>query len=72
MSQLGFVYDEFKKDGFEPRMECMSFGPNDDLSILLHPEAPECLWFSQWQRQHGTKRVNFWSLYGGRWVLVPR
>lgn len=73
MSMLSFVYTEFKKDGFRPRNEAAGMGPNDDISIMLHmDEVPECYWWFQYQ-----KRINFnkpatawWSLYGGRWVLI--
>lgn len=72
MSQLGFIYDEFKKDGFKPRSEAMRISPGEDISILFHPEVPECVWFVQWQKRVlGKLVVSFWSIGFTQWILIP-
>lgn len=71
MSQLNYIYSEFKKDGFKPRREALAICFNEDLSILLHPEIRECLWFSQWQKKNLGKLItSYWFIDFSRWILI--
>ena len=69
MSQLSYIYSEFKKDNFQPKMQAICFAPNDDMSVFMHPEVPELIWFAQFQKRNGLRINPYWSLTGG-WVLI--
>ena len=71
MSQLSYIYSEFKKDNFQPRMEATALGMKDDISVFMHPEVPELLWFFQWMKRNGVETMYpYWSIGTGQWVLI--
>ena len=78
MSAFSAIYTEMKKDGFRPRMEATGFGENDDLSVWMHPEVPECQWLAQWTRRNwpwSKAAVAYWNpapRAWGMWALVDR
>jgi hypothetical protein len=73
MSQLSRIYDAFKADGFQPRIEAVALTANDDLSVFMHRhEVPECVWWIQYQKRlrPGVTAHPYWDMGFGRWVLV--
>ena len=74
MSQLARIHADYMADYVEafdaPMPRAFVMGPDDDLSVLLHPEVPECRWWQEYQKRLGLPgKSAYWNMGFGRWVL---